>query len=87
MKMDPVIRKTALTRGIAVMNLMGKEEESFILVNVQILSILIYVEGSPAYQDEHTGVYASSLVEKTPVADQIAAGEKFCRMRGLGSIV
>ena len=45
------------------------------------------VEGSLAYQDEHTGVYASSLVEKTPVADQIAAGEKFCRMRGLGSIV
>lgn len=87
MKMDPVIRKTALTGGIAVMNLMGKEEESFILVNVQILSILIYVEGSLAYQDEHTGVYASSLVEKTPVADQIAAGEKFCRMRGLGSIV
>ena len=87
MKMDTGIRKTALAGGIAVMNLMGKEEESFILVNVQILSILIYVEGSPAYQDEHTGVYASSLVEKTPVADQIAAGEKFCRMRGLGSIV
>ena len=87
MKMDPVIRKTALTGGIAVMNLMGKEEESFILVNVQILSILIYVQGSPAYQDEHTGVYTSSLMEKTAVADQIAAGEKFCGVRGMGSIV
>ena len=87
MKMDPVIRKTALTGGIAVMNLMGKEEESFILVNVQILSLLIYVESSTAYQDEYTGVYAPSLMEKAAVADQIAAGEKFCRMRGLGSIV
>ena len=87
MKMDPVIRKTALTGGIAVMNLMGKEEESFILVNVQILSILIYVEGSPAYQDEYTGVYASSLVEKTPIADQIAAGEKFSRKRSFCSTI
>ena len=83
MKMNPVIRKTALTGGIAVMNLMGKEKERFVFVNVQILSPLIYMESSPAYQDEHTGVYTSSLMEKTAVADQIAAGEKFCGVRGM----
>ena len=87
MKMNPIIRKPAAAGGITIMNLMGKEEERFVFVNVQILSLLIYVESSTAYQDEYTGVYAPSLMEKAAVADQIAAGEKFCRMRGLGSIL
>ncbi len=87
MKMDPVIRKPAAAGHITIMNLMGKEEERFIFVNVQILSPLIYMESSTAYQDEYTGVYGSSLVKKAAVADQVAAGEKFCRMRGMESIV
>ena len=87
MKMDPIIRKPAAAGRIAVMDLVWKKKQGLVFVNIQIPSVLIDMESSPAYHNEYAGVYAPPLVQETVVADEVSAGEKFCGTGSPGSII
>lgn len=86
-KVYPIIGKFSFTGGIAVVKLMRKKKKGLVFMNIYVSAALIYMESSPAYQDQHEGVDTPALVKKTSVTDQIAAGEKFCRIRSLCSTV
>ena len=69
------------------MDLVGKKKKRFVFMNIQILPVLVYMERSPTYHNEYTGIHAPPLVQETAVADEVSAGEKFCGMGSLGSII
>ena len=87
MKMHPIIGKLSFTGGITVVDLAGEKKQGFIFVNIYVPAALIYMECSPADQDQYKGVDTPAVVEKASVTYQIAAGEKFSRKRSFCSTI
>ena len=69
------------------MDLAGEKKQGFIFVNIYVPAALIYMECSPADQDQYKGVDTPALVENASVTYQIAAGEKFSRKRSFCSTI